>query len=394
MKAITGLVKILFLFPFSLLYGMAVWIRNRLYDNGILRSREYALPVIGVGNITAGGTGKTIHVEYLISILRDQYKVAMLSRGYRRHTSGFLIADEKMDFTHVGDEPCQIKRKFPETVVAVDSNRCRGIEKLLAHDRNIEVVILDDAFQHRRINPGLTILLIDFNRPLEKDYLLPFGRLREQRSERKRADIIIITKVPGHVKPIELRLIEKKVKADSFQKVYFTTLEYNVPLPVFDSRKATLNPFSGNPSVLLVTGIANPQPLKEYVGILSDTVKHIEYPDHYAFDALDMREIVREFEAMPGDNKFIITTEKDAMRFRVFDELDEEIKQRMYYVPVKISFMENQEQAFKNDVFSYVHLNKANNVLHRKIYKSAPDSSSKKENTGLRTGWIDEQYRR
>jgi len=392
MRFIHSLVKVFFLFPISVIYGFIVWVRNRLYDNKILPSREFPLPLISIGNITVGGTGKTIHVEHLIGILKSQYKTAMLSRGYRRQTNGFIIADPTMDYKMIGDEPRQIKQKYPDITVAVDANRRKGIEKLLEKEKDIEAIILDDAFQHRRITPGLNILLIDFTNPIDKDHMLPLGRLREQNRERKRADIIVITKVPTDTRPIELRIMEKNVKTFSFQKIFFTMLQYASPVPVFkESVKETASPLSTNPSVLLITGIANAKPLKDYLKVLSDTIKHVEYPDHYSFDVLDMRHLIKEFESIPGKNKCIITTEKDAMRFQVFDELDEEIKSKMFYVPVSVGFMENQEENFKTQILNYVNVNKSNNILHKKAKGSKAGDS---DNIRLRTGWIDERYRR
>jgi tetraacyldisaccharide 4'-kinase len=393
MRILYSLVKILFLFPLSVIYGAIVWVRNRLYDNKILPSREFPLPLISIGNITVGGTGKTIHVEHLITILKDLYKTAMLSRGYRRHSSGFLIADQNMDYKKIGDEPRQIKHKFPDVLVAVDTNRRNGIEKIMMHDKDIEAVVLDDAFQHRRITPGLNILLIDYNQPLDKDYILPLGRMREHSRERKRADIIIISKVPTDTRPIDLRIMEKHVKMFAFQKIFFTMLQYSMPVPVFNiyGKNERGNPLRNNPSVLLVTGIANAKPLKDYLKVLSDTIKHIEYPDHYSFDALDMRHLIKDFESMPGKDKYIITTEKDAMRFQIFDDLDEGIKEKMFYVPVSIGFMENQEENFKNQILNYVNVNKSDNILHKKAKSSKAEDG---DNIRLRTGWIDERYRR
>ena len=208
-------------YPLSLIYGIVVWIRNVMFDINILKSKEFTIPVISVGNITVGGTGKTPHVEYLIRLLKDEFKIATLSRGYKRKSFGFVLANESSTVIEIGDEPRQIKQKFPEIAVAVDSNRVKGINKLLQSEKNLNAIILDDAFQHRYVSPGLSILLVDYNNPLKDDYLLPFGRLREQAGERQRADIIIVTKCPSKIKPIDQRLLEKDLKMFAYQKLFF-----------------------------------------------------------------------------------------------------------------------------------------------------------------------------
>ena len=383
--------RAIFLFPLSVFYAVVVWIRNRLYDVKILSSREFAIPVISVGNITVGGTGKTIHVEYLLKFLKENQKVAMLSRGYMRRTSGFFMADSASNYKEIGDEPRQIKQKFSDVIVAVDKSRRRGIEKILASAEGVEAIVLDDAYQHRKVTPGLSILLIDYNQPLDKDFILPYGRMRESSHERKRADIIIVTKVPADTKPIELRILEKQVKMFQFQKIYFTMLQHDTPIPVFPESAPALNPLNSQPYVLLVTGIVNAVPLKEHLGIFTKNIKHINYPDHYSFDALDMQHIIHDFNAIPGDNKCIITTEKDAMRLQYFSDLDEDIKKHMYYVPVEIEFLENQAENFKKQILQYVSINRSNNILHQKHNQAKARSGY---NSGVGTGWIDKSYRR
>ncbi len=221
------------LYPFSLLYGLVTFIRNLLYDYNIIKSFEFPIPIISVGNITVGGTGKTPHVEYLVKLLKDEFNVAVLSRGYKRRTRHFILAGTDSGVEDIGDEPVQIKQKFPDVHVAVDRKRVNGVQQLMTKIPDLDVILLDDAYQHRRIKPGLSILLIDFNRPISKDRLLPVGRLREKAYEKRRANIILITKCPDRMKPIERRLIVKESSLYAFQHLYFTRLEYREPVPVF-----------------------------------------------------------------------------------------------------------------------------------------------------------------
>jgi len=243
------------LYPFSLLYGLVTFIRNLLYDYAIIKSHEFPIPMISVGNITAGGTGKTPHVEYLLRLLKDEFNVAVLSRGYKRKTSHFILAGPESGVQDIGDEPVQIKQKFPDVHVAVDRKRVNGVEQLLTKIPDLDVVLLDDAFQHRRIKPGLSILLIDFNRPIMEDRLLPVGRLREKAYEKRRANIILVTKCPDRLKPIERRLIVKDLTLFAFQHLYFTRLGYREPVPVFMEAKPEISLSeikASSPAILMV----------------------------------------------------------------------------------------------------------------------------------------------
>jgi tetraacyldisaccharide 4'-kinase len=359
----------IFLFPLSLIYGIAVWIRNRLFDyRFLLKSKEFHLPVISVGNIYVGGTGKTPHIEYMVRLLKDEFRVATLSRGYKRKTKGFILAKVNSTSDEIGDEPRQIKLKFPDIKVVVDADRVEGINRLLQLEKNIDVILLDDAFQHRYVMPNISILLVDYEHPLQNDALLPYGRLREQAFERRRADIIVVSKCPEDIKPIDQRLIEKYLKKRSYQKVFFTTLKYLEPLPVFSDFAKALS-FSEikskMPVVFLLTGIANARPLKEYLLTATSEIREINYPDHYAFSVKDLRNVIEIYSAETGMDKFIITTEKDAMRLQQFPDLDEELKQAMYYVPVRVEFFENEEKDFNSYITNYVRNNKPDNILYQ-----------------------------
>ena len=227
----------IFLYPFSLIYGLITGIRNFLYNTDILTSFEFNLPVICVGNITVGGTGKTPHTEYLIRLLRENFRVATLSRGYKRKTRGFQIATSSSLVSDIGDEPLQMYRKFPDITVAVDRNRVHGVNTILKERPETEVIILDDGFQHRKIKPGFSILLSDFDRLMVRDNLLPYGNLRESLDNIRRADIILITKSPENISPIQRRIIVKEINKAPYQNLFFTSLKYNDPVPLFENKQ-------------------------------------------------------------------------------------------------------------------------------------------------------------
>ena len=349
------------LYPFSIIYGIAVGLRNRLFDYNILKSAEFDIPVISVGNITVGGTGKTPHVEYLISILKEHFKIATLSRGYKRKTHDFRIASLSSTADEIGDEPRQIKHKFPEIEVAVDKKRVPGINKLLQSFKDLNAVILDDAYQHRYVKPGLSILLVDYNRLITRDYLLPFGRLREKPYEKRRANIILVTKCPKNLKPIDKRLVIKELNLFPYQTLYFTSYEYGDVIPVFkkDAEKMTFpDARERHPSVLLITGIASPRMLKRHVRGISTRISEITFPDHHAFKDKDLTEIEEKYNALPGENKMIITSEKDAMRLEEMEQLPDAIKSSMYYIPVKVVILDDQQEKFNRQIINYVRCNK------------------------------------
>jgi tetraacyldisaccharide 4'-kinase len=358
------------LLPFSFIYSIIVWIRNKMFDLNILRSREFNFPVIVVGNITVGGTGKTPHVEYLIRLLKDKKKVAVLSRGYKRKSKGFIVADESDNSIRIGDEPRQIKRKFPEVAMAVDANRIKGITKLMegAAGFDPDVILLDDAFQHRYVKPGMSILLVDYNKPLESDYILPYGRLRESMYEKKRANIVIVTKTPRELKPIDRRIIAKDMKLFPYQSLYFTYLKYGDLTPAFDDGKSiTLEDAKEQKyQVLLVTGIANPVPMKEHLQKYFDGVDQLEFPDHHAFLSKDVKKINKVFESISGDKKIIITTEKDAVR--IFDsEGFKESGLPIYYLPIEVEFLDNDREEFEKKINAFISNNRKASLLNRSV---------------------------
>ena len=361
--------KSFFLRLFSWIYGMIVGLRNEMFDLKILSSREFDFPVISVGNITVGGTGKTPHTEYIIRFLRSSLRVATLSRGYKRKTRGFQIAEATSMVKQVGDEPLQMKIKFNDAIVAVDTKRVRGIEKLLELPEKPHVVILDDAYQHRYVTPGLNILLTDYDRLITKDSLLPFGRLRESASNRSRANIIIVTKCPAELKPIEERIITKELTIRPYQNLYFTRLSYGPVQPVYPDviTTSTQEPngsvLNGS-TILMVTGIANPTPLKDYLVHQSHSIQHINFSDHHNYTGKDMELILSKYESLPKEDRIIITTEKDMVRIRELENVPALIKQHLYYIPLMISFLNNGGKDFDQKIISYVTENKVNFDLH------------------------------
>lgn len=360
------------LLPFSWLYGFGVGFRNMLFEMGILKSRSYTVPVISVGNITVGGTGKTPHVEYLIRLLKDKVNVAVLSRGYKRKSHGFVLADAETPMKMIGDEPYQMKQKFPDITVAVDSKRTRGIDHLIGGEagKDIDVVLLDDAFQHRYVKPGINILLVDYHRLIIYDELLPAGRLREPVKSKDRADIVIITKCPWNLKPMEFRVITKAMKLYPYQQLFFSTHEYEMPIAVFPEEQGklgaseTLDSLASlkDKNVLLLTGIGSPEQMKHDMEQMTDHVTPLTFSDHHDFKQKDIVAINEAFAALP-EPKVIITTEKDATRLSVLEELSSEVKQHLYKLPIYIQIMQDQEELFNQAILGYVRKNSKNSIL-------------------------------
>jgi tetraacyldisaccharide 4'-kinase len=329
---------------------------------------EFDIPVISIGNITIGGTGKTPFVEYLVELLHKRFKLGVLSRGYKRKTTGFLLANKATVLEDIGDESFQIFRKYPDIDVAVDEKRVNGIREMRKHNKDLQVILLDDAFQHRYIMPGVSILLIDYYRPVFKDFLLPYGELREHREAIRRANIVIITKVPGSIKPIEKRLWKKELKLFPYQYLYFTTYSYGelTPLIKGTGKKISLTEMKKkSSSVLVVTGIANPKPLVNYLQGFSGKVSALRFPDHHAYTQKDYQLIRKRYEMIPTTNKIIVTTEKDAVKMIRVDSLDQGVMERMYYLPVKVKFLDDRECDFDSNILNYVGEDKEINRLYK-----------------------------
>jgi tetraacyldisaccharide 4'-kinase len=361
-----GSSKNIFLYPAALVYGLITGLRNFLYNVGILNSVEFQLPVICVGNITVGGTGKTPHTEYLVELLRKKFKVATLSRGYKRKTRDFRIASSSSLVRDIGDEPLQIFRKFPEVLVAVDINRVHGVKMIIKERPETEVIILDDGFQHRSITPGFTILLSDFGRLIVRDHMMPYGSLRESKVNMRRSDVILITKCPENITPIQRRLIVKEVDKAPYQNLYFTSFIYKAPLPVFenDPEKSELDLAEcAGSGIVLVTGIANPTPLKELLNKTFDEIIHISYSDHHNFKEKDIIEISSAYNDLKSPKKYLFTTEKDAVRLREFTNIAEPVRSAFFYIPVGIDFLNDDKDEFDNLIIDYVRKNKRNNRI-------------------------------
>ncbi|MBK5722324.1 tetraacyldisaccharide 4'-kinase [Dysgonomonas sp. Marseille-P4677] len=345
------------LLPFSWLYGLIVYIRNKFFDWGILKHEEFDIPVICIGNLTIGGTGKTPHTEYLIQILKDKYKVGVLSRGYKRKSKGFVLADSNSTSFDLGDESFQIKHKFPDIIVAVDRNRRRGIKKMLALDNPPEIILLDDAFQHRYVKPSYTIILSDYNRPVYEDALLPAGRMREPFSALSKANMIVVTKCPADLQPIDYRIISHDINAFPFQELYFTQFKYKQLQPLFkdEATEKPLNYLNGK-NILLVTGIASPKMILKKLSQYTEKVSTIKYSDHYNFKSKDIKYISNKFRNITSENKLILVTEKDAMRLIARDDIDDDIKKSIYYLPIEVSFLDKQED-FKAKIYKHIREN-------------------------------------
>lgn len=326
--------------PLSWVYGGVTAVRNWLFDNKILPQTEYDVPVVSVGNITVGGTGKTPHVEYILSCMASDYNIAVLSRGYKRKTRGFLIANTNSTPESIGDEPLQIYDKFGMRVkVAVCESRREGISELLRQFPDIQMILLDDAFQHRYVKPKVSILLMDHNHPIDKDHLLPLGRLRENWRQAERADMVVVTKCPDTMQPIDYRLFSKQLGIRPYQGLYFSTIAYGSLLPVFpddEPYNVMLSALTRDDSVLLLTGVANPRSFVRYFRNYTFKVVVCHFSDHHDFSRKDILEIEKKFIAMSGKRKMIVTTEKDAVRLAYNPYVPRKMKQLMYYLPIAV----------------------------------------------------------
>lgn len=330
------------LLPLSKLYGFGVGVRNLMFKWGILKQREFPVPVVVVGNIGVGGTGKTPHTEYVISLLRYKYRIAMLSRGYKRTTKGFVLATRRSTPLDIGDEPYQIYHKFGgDVTVAVCEDRCAGIEELLRIDPKINLIVLDDAFQHRYVKPSVSVVLTEFNNPVFYDKLLPLGRLREPVSAIYRADMVVVTKCPDQLQPLEYAIFKKNLKLFPYQKLFFSRYRYGSLRPLFpDVIKDTLHLswLGETETVLALSGIANPKPFIRYLKSFKPTVKVKLFPDHHNFTRKDLDALVKRFEELEGSRKIIVTTEKDAVRLMNNPYFPQSLKGFIYYQPVEVQF--------------------------------------------------------
>lgn len=337
------------LLPFSLIYGAVIWLRNFCYDKNIFRSSAFNFPVICVGNLAVGGTGKTPMTEYLVRMLKNEWAVATLSRGYKRKTTGFAIANEFTTALEIGDEPMQFHKKFPDITVAVGEERLVAIPQLLQDKPQTQVIILDDAFQHRQVKAGLNIVLTEYKDLYTRDLMLPAGDLRDVRSSIKRANIIVVTKCRADLDEAEKNKIISEIDPKEWQAVFFTTIVYSTPYHLFSKERL---PLTEDMDVLLVCGIANPRPLKDYLTTNIDTYEMIRFGDHHIFNTDDLRDIQEHLLKMEGDHKIILTTEKDGVRLQKFEN---ELKEfPVYVLPIEHSFLFSGAGQFNTIVTDFI----------------------------------------
>ena len=342
------------LMPFSWIYGAGVWVRNKAFDFGLLPQEEFDVPVVSVGNITVGGTGKTPHVEYIVESLYRQYHVAVLSRGYKRKTRGFILASNNMTPRDIGDEPYQIYRKFSGLItLAVCESRRKGINELLRIDPEINLILLDDGYQHRYVTPKVNILLLDYNCLPFDDRLMPLGQLREPVSSVSRSDMVVVTKCPIDISPTERRVLHRRLNLLSFQKLFFSAIRYGETVPVFPVQSPQLTSLQWlheDDAVLCLTGIATPKPLVRYLRQFAASVKVMHFDDHHFFTRRDFNDIFKVYKSLEGKRKFIITTEKDAVRIMNNPYYPPIRRQCIYYIPMRVGFLETDGPDFISEL--------------------------------------------
>ena len=337
------------LFPLSLIYGAVVWLRNWLFDKNILKAAEFNFPIICIGNIAVGGTGKTPMVEYLVRLLQNDLNTATLSRGYKRKTKGFAIADETTTALEIGDEPMQFHIKFPNVTVAVGEERLVAIPQLLQAKPNTNVIILDDAFQHRQVKAGLNIVLTAYNNLFTRDLMLPSGDLRDVKASMKRADVIIVTKCKPDLSAEEKNTILKEIRPLPKQTVFFTAIQYTKPYHLFTRQQAVI---TRETNILLICGIANPRPLKDFLVSNFNSYDMLRYPDHHIFNSDDLADIKKHFSKIQLQDKIILTTEKDAVRLIKFEEDLKDFP--VYVLPIEHSFMFDEAARFNSGVIHFI----------------------------------------
>ena len=332
------------LFPISLVYWIITSIRNIFFEIGIFKENKFNIPIIGVGNITVGGTGKTPHSQYISELLQKKFKIAILSKGYGRKTKEFKYVNINSNSKEVGDEPLQMKKNLPKEIVAVDHKRVNGLNKIMKEHPSVNCIILDDAFQHRSVKIGFNILLCDYNNPIYKDYMMPVGLLRESKKGIKRADCVVISKCPENLTLEESNRIKKKLKFT--KEVFFSKVVYDKIVSLNGNKNIKKSSIK---KVLLVTGIANSSPIIEYLEKLNIQIKHIKYKDHFDYQKKDINKIIDIYKREISEI-IILTTEKDAQKMKVFEELS---KFPVYYLKVSIDFIRNKDK-FEEKILKYV----------------------------------------
>ena len=357
-------VKHIILFPVTLFYGIITGIRNWLFDQEILHTTSFNVPIISLGNLAVGGTGKTPHVEFILSVLQPDWKIAVLSRGYKRKTKGFQLADSNSNSLILGDEPYQIYQKFPAVHVSVDEKRVNGVKKLLELIPDLQLVVLDDAYQHRYIQAGLSILLTDYANLYSQDTVLPAGHLREWKSGSKRANIIVVTKCPEDMKPIDMRLYQTRLNPQNNQLLFFSCFKYEELIPVFaesDQEEWTYQKIKDtNAMILLVAGIVSPNPILQQLSQYSSNVDSLFFGDHHAFNTKDFNLINNQFDALTSTDKIILVTEKDAARIVSNPNYPETLKAQTFALPIRVHILHDQESLLIQKIKNYVVENSRN----------------------------------
>lgn len=348
-----------FLLPVAWVYGWGVRLRHWMFKLGILKSKSFNFPIIGVGNLSMGGTGKTPVIEYLIRLTSEKYNVATLSRGYGRKTTGFLKANQFSEYQEIGDEPLQYFKKFgKKIIVTVDEKRQRGIQNLISEEQTLDLILMDDSFQHKYVIPGLSILLTDFHNLYMNDYLFPSGTLRDTRSQAVKADIIVVTKGPKVLSPLVRENVNELLKIKIHQKLYFSYLTYSDFVLVPGTKvKDFPDPLN---QIVLFTGIANSYPLQEHLWTKCSELTVIDYPDHHTFKRKDLQHIRNVYDDIISPKKILVTTEKDAMRLINSPYLSELLDLPVYYMPVRVEFQNPDKGEFNEQILSYVDKNKRN----------------------------------
>ncbi len=346
----------LLLYPLTLLYGGITAFRNKLFDWQVLSSSHYNLPVISIGNITVGGTGKTPLSEYIIRLLKDKYQVALLSRGYKRQTKGALLANSNSSVSEIGDEPYQMLRKFPLLKGAVAEKRVEGMTLLLEQVKP-DVVLLDDAYQHRYVKPGLSILVIDYHRPLWNDFPFPAGNMRETKAGQKRADVIVVNKCPADMTLAEKTKWMDRILPLPHQQVFFSTIGYSDPLSLNSSGSQLV--LESNTPVIALAGIARPEVFFSYLKARFNVGETLIFPDHHNFTGIDVKAIESQFETL-GPAAVLLTTEKDAVRLDALDILPEALKRRIFYIPIELKIVFEEATIFDKLITDYVRNNQRN----------------------------------
>jgi tetraacyldisaccharide 4'-kinase len=320
------------LFPFSIIYSVVTTIRNYFFNIGLFTSTSFEKPIIAVGNLSVGGTGKTPQIEYLIKLLKSTCKIGVLSRGYGRKTKGFVLVDKTKNALEVGDEPLQFSRKFTDITVAVDENRVHGIEQLT----NSNVILLDDAFQHRKVKAGFYVLLTKYNELFSNAFVLPTGNLRECRIGAKRADVVVVTKCPNTIDALEKKELQQLIGRYFNGPIFFSTIHYSDVL--FSNTNTEIKTLDlSKYEVLLVTGIANTKSLEAHLSELNCSFKHAKFSDHHPFTEKEISNLKEQFTAINAENKMVLTTEKDFVRLS--NRID-----NLYYLPIETTFLENQSK--------------------------------------------------